>query len=671
MGFRLRIILACLLLFLVSCSSSKIVREMVKECEESDDFGPFKFNIWDKGHTTSPAAWYAELGTSAVANGKKPQDLEIECYYDDPDSTHPENRGFLCPHVYVLPEGTTTKTYKPYACIWENGKLIGKVSSSVTVNSFDADGKGETYLVSKNSKFSEGPTSTKTFTDIKPAFEALRKLWDDNIGSSIKVQLLFHCEDTYTTDQNLRTGHYFQGEPIIIGKFGNDCTDRKPTIQYTGGDEALFNFVGVDGKNITIMDLKIKGNWKWGTDDTLSNHDGIVFGQGTNLLAFNNEVSNFSNGLATIGPWGCPGGAEEVDTSSGTFFVDNNVHHNASNHMGTNPRLWVAFIGNILHRTWISHNVYTYWQKYMALIENIATFAGFNTRSQPKPEDFDYPEDGLPTTGNYYSNRLNLRIATYCYPEYATFVDNVAEEGGINLQVGLVDSSAKGVHSSYILFEGNKTGNRYNYFGPWFGSQFNINIAAAQNVTARNNILHNGQDHSYGIGLSIQIEDPECDTSSHVKIYNNTHYDSNSVIVKPSWDSYQGTFVQMNRSDHEDIQIFNNISVALASQKAYVYRGVSDLDPAQIKSDNNVYSRPNFEGALFTLTSKEVSDWTTTYAQDTNSLLVDPLWVDPDEGDFSLESTSPAIDLGATEFQLIRDTDWGLRETLDSGAYKQ
>ena len=179
-------------------------------------------------------------------------------------------------------------------------------------------------------------------------------------------------------------------------------------------------------------------------------------------------------------------------------------------------------------------------------------------------------------------------------------------------------------------------------------------LDAHKTVHIRNNrFSHSVDGHSWGIDLD--------DGTSNYQVYNNLclgmgikfregffRRAENNIIV----NGFGGFHVWFPGCD--DV-IRNNIWV---SDQPYQYIRANPKFAKEI--DYNLFYNP-FGGVLITGVGEPMNfkDWQ-NFGLDQNSIFADPLFVDPENGDFTVKPESPALKLGFKNFEMV---NWGVTKS--------
>ncbi|MFC1606955.1 right-handed parallel beta-helix repeat-containing protein [Candidatus Latescibacterota bacterium] len=206
-------------------------------------------------------------------------------------------------------------------------------------------------------------------------------------------------------------------------------------------------------------------------------------------------------------------------------------------------------------------------------------------------------------------------------------------------------------------------------------------LGIAPGTVVRNNLVHDVESHGYG-GWGIYTDEG----STHVLIENNIvyrtkfagfnqHYGRENIVRNNIFAL--GKEAQISRSRIEEHRSFffeNNIVYwkegrLLAGRwtnMPYPHRHKgpfyeAETDTVTYVCDYNLYFNPESDDIRF-------ADWTLgewqARGQDTHSMIADPLFADPENGDFALKQDSPALKLG---FKPIDMSTVGPRPEFSNG----
>lgn len=176
-------------------------------------------------------------------------------------------------------------------------------------------------------------------------------------------------------------------------------------------------------------------------------------------------------------------------------------------------------------------------------------------------------------------------------------------------------------------------------------------LGIAPGTVVRNNLLHDISSHGYG-GWGIYTDEG----SSHVLIENNVvyqtktggfhqHYGRENVVRNNIFAfAAEGQIIRSRMEEHVSFFFENNI----------VYWDKGPLLGSNWKDDKfildyNLYYNPNPDSVKF-------KDWTfeewKNRGYDVHSLIADPLFVDPYNGNFTIKPESPAFKLGFRQIDM-------------------
>jgi hypothetical protein len=182
-------------------------------------------------------------------------------------------------------------------------------------------------------------------------------------------------------------------------------------------------------------------------------------------------------------------------------------------------------------------------------------------------------------------------------------------------------------------------------------------------ITARDNLVYN----TTVIGLAIGGYDRKRGSTEHCVIVNNTLYQNDSLMT--------GSGELLMQFDTRDNVIENNIFYA-NPQGLLIANPYAENSGNRI--DHNIYFSPGGpDGSTWQWKGVPYASFDAyrkASGNDRHSVFVDPEFVNPQEGDFQLKPTSPAIDTGAFLLQAgARDlSGLGRAEngSIDVGAYE-
>ena len=179
----------------------------------------------------------------------------------------------------------------------------------------------------------------------------------------------------------------------------------------------------------------------------------------------------------------------------------------------------------------------------------------------------------------------------------------------------------------------------------------NYNLGVQPGTIIRNNLFHDIDSHGYG-GWGIYTDEG----SSYITIENNLvhhtksggfhqHYGRENIVRNNIFAFARiGQIIRSRMEDHLSFTFTNNI--------VYWSEGPllgSNWSDDKYALDYNCYYNTTGEPVMF-------KDWTfdewKARGQDTHSIIADPLFADPENGDFTLQEGSPAFDIGFKAFSL-------------------
>jgi len=188
----------------------------------------------------------------------------------------------------------------------------------------------------------------------------------------------------------------------------------------------------------------------------------------------------------------------------------------------------------------------------------------------------------------------------------------------LNKRIGLY-TDPWDTHTYNIIFDSNKVHDCTN-FGMAIASEMGGLI---EYVTFMNNIIYHNLDGGMAVGgWTAEGQEVSSNPIHHVTIINNTIYDNRNS---------DGLYIA--NPDIQDLKIYNNI--------------IGKNDDSQIFIENTPLQE-------ITLNANLVEGLTGTYGE-TGQIVADPLFIDAIEGNFHLQSDSPAINSGISNSICLHD----------------
>ena len=169
----------------------------------------------------------------------------------------------------------------------------------------------------------------------------------------------------------------------------------------------------------------------------------------------------------------------------------------------------------------------------------------------------------------------------------------------------------------------------------------------------RNNLIHDVYRYDAKVGYGgwgIYLDS----TSSEIRVENNVIYHTDDGSIHQN-AGQQNTIVNnilaLNRA--AQLQRSNPVpKLSFTFERNVIYYEMGDLfravDPGRYAFDYNLYYRRGGQSVNFgrSLSGSIALEQWRQRGQDGHSLVADPLFVDPEHGDFSLKADSPAFQLG-------------------------
>ncbi len=369
-------------------------------------------------------------------------------------------------------------------------------------------------------------------------------------------------------------------------------------------DEVYTNWVGglflMDSSFVTVKNLKLYGGAgndgvlrlaKTGsgtkdTTDIIVKNTEMAFGTYTGIYASGHDVSNVLIENCTI-----------HDVPSGSYTISFGVHQFSDWTM----RNIEVYSGNM--QKW---NISEPWDSHALGGQALRNWIVENCSIH------DWAGDGILdyATGYDYDDNVIIRYNT---------IKNLNDINHVNHHFG-------------IALHGTNAPN-------W--AERNANWQIYGNIIS--NLGTGPQGDAVGDGAAIRLKGPGGSDEQRPKIYNNVFYDTSSCL-------FWGGFTQDNGTA---LDYKNNICY-LPKNGAYHVNSITAYGYKNIEISNNIWypdtQNGNYTFRWYRLNAKNLSDFITIARADgqiiENNLAANPLFVEPENGDFHLQAGSPAIDAG-------------------------
>ena len=405
---------------------------------------------------------------------------------------------------------------------------------------------------------------------------------------------------------------------IIIGAFGNS-NEPRPFVQYKGTVEGENGAAIVGSLNeISVMDIQFNGQ---STVNGVFAYGVYAWSNTLNLLFLRTAFDQiYSNVFYTDGLF--MASSRVNGHSPGIMYYSGSRLAIINSELGPAPERQILY-GSAINRGVITGN---YFHDTLMVAVRLSAQSGLTIN--------------VIVSGNEISNSNKSGVAI-----------------GLASQFGVADVYG----ARNFLIERNYIHNNYSFI--------DLKRDSYSNIIIRNNIIANNTV-SFGISAMTDPAGGATEPVRKLRFYGNTIY-SPAVAESAIW---------INQTDHEDVEIFNNIIYGAAS--ANWVRAIQvdqSVGMNEITSNNNLVYYPNRpDGKLFGVGTAgyTLTEWQTNFGKDQSSLLGDPLLMSSypvNPSDFKLQSTSPAIDKGANLPLVFEDYE-GTRRPRgvgDIGAFEQ
>jgi parallel beta helix pectate lyase-like protein/glycosyl hydrolase family 141 len=211
--------------------------------------------------------------------------------------------------------------------------------------------------------------------------------------------------------------------------------------------------------------------------------------------------------------------------------------------------------------------------------------------------------------------------------------------------------------------------NHVHHLGQWILSDMGgiYTLGPSEGTVVSDNIFHDIYAHSYG-GWGLYTDEGSTGIIMENNLVYNTktgsfhqHYGKENVIRNNILAMSLNHQVQASRvEDHLSFTFDRNI---VYWKTGPLLAGV--WDRIRIKMDNNCYF--NAAGKGITFGRMDIKTWRDK-GYDKNSLIADPLFVDPDNHDYRLKPNSPALKLGFQPFDFSKAGVYGASQWIGKAA---
>ncbi len=211
-----------------------------------------------------------------------------------------------------------------------------------------------------------------------------------------------------------------------------------------------------------------------------------------------------------------------------------------------------------------------------------------------------------------------------------------------------------------VIFENNRAHDSQG--GIEIGSENRIDAYPVKNIIIRNNLVYNNSEKGIAVG---GYNEDVAGFVKNVEIYNNT------VVNNGEASSGQISITMV-----DTVSIYNNVFYVSDASYYIVYESssISAQNRINVSYNNNLYYSPSTsESALFKINGETITGITAFSQIDNNAIYSNPQFKNVDSLDFSLTSSSPAIDSGVTASYALYDLDGKTRiqgSKIDLGCFE-
>ncbi|MBF0693459.1 MAG: T9SS type A sorting domain-containing protein [Flavobacterium sp.] len=270
----------------------------------------------------------------------------------------------------------------------------------------------------------------------------------------------------------------------------------------------------------------------------------------------------------------------------------------------------------------------------LKFIDNYASFGGamYNTGGTPKIYDSEFLQNQASYGAAVYSNWSCVFTAQNCDFFFNSF------NGGT---VGAVNQSVSKINDSYFAYNN----------GAYGGAIYNnIGTCILQNVKISNNIVTAQGGGIYNTSSSVAnlynvlINNNQADNGGGIYDYQSYSKLTNVTIVNNEALQKGGGMYCTLSQDNLNTRIYNSIiwgnTAEYQSQRSIYYTYFAEED-VHIRNSIIEYSGGS-------------SNWNSAYGDNMGSNLdTDPMFVNPDNEDFTLQSTSPGLNSSYNQFLML------------------